>query len=279
MIEALGGVGVSAFNLTRIDIGRRVAPNGYRPGRNIQAIRLLLPPWIQLCWKLEQSLIVRAYKPAGGVIGQLDDLKDGQINRVREKAFLIVETSPGNFQVWIAIKGGDEGLVKRLMKGIGSDPRANCSGRVAGSPNVKPKYAPTFPMVKIVALQPGCMVMPTELERLGLVAPPATRPPSVSLHFSASAGGRGWPDYDRCLRGAPVTSHGLPDRSEADFFWSKWAIERGNSPNAVQVKLLETSEKARYEWRHGNRNYVRRTVEAAAEAAREFAVIGAPQTK
>ena len=233
-------------------------------------MRLLLPTWVRLSWTLEQNLIVRAHKPACGVIAQLDDLKGGhQIDHVRGMAFLTVETSPDNFQVWLAIEGGDDALVKRLMNGIGSDPRANCSGRLAGSPNVKPKYAPDFPMVRIAALQPGRRVTPAELASLGLIAPPVVARPAVSSHLLRSAGpSRGWPDYDRCLRGAPPRSDGQPDRSRADYLWCKWAIERSHSPEAVLVQLLETSEKARHEWQHGNRDYVRRTVLAAAEVAR-----------
>jgi hypothetical protein len=267
MIETLRSVGVPAFNLTRIDINRQVAPEGYRPGRSIEAMRLLLPAWIRLAWEFEQSLIVRAHKPTGGIIAQLDDLKTGQIDRVREKAFLTVETSRGNFQVWLAIEGGDEAFVKRLMKGIGSDPRANCSGRVAGSPNVKLKYAPDFPTVRIVGLQPGRTVTPAELESLGLIAASAAARALVPAHFRGSDGGRGWPDYERCLRGAPATSKGLPDRSKADYLWCKWAIERGQSTDAVHRRLIEVSEKARHESRHGNRNYAQRTVDAAAKAA------------
>jgi len=267
MIEALRSVGVPAFNLTRTDINGHVAPEGYRPGRSIEAMRLLLPAWIRLAWEFEQSLIVRAHKPAGGVIAQLDDLKVGQIDRVREMAFLTVETSRGNFQVWIAIEGGDEAFVKRLIKGIGSDPRANCSGRVAGSPNVKLKYAPDFPMVRIVGLQPGRTVTPAELESLGLITAPAAARALVPVHFRGSDVSRGWPDYDQCLRGAPPRADGLPDRSRADYLWCKWAIERGQSMDAVQVRLPEVSEKARHESRHGNRNYVQRTVNAATKAA------------
>ena len=232
-------------------------------------MRLLLPTWVRLSWNLEHNLIVRAHRPAYGVIAQLDDLKDvGQLDRVKGTAFLTVETSPGNFQVWLAIEGGDDALVKRLMKGIGSDPRANCSGRVAGSPNVKPKYAPDFPMVRIAALQPGRKVTRAELESLGLIVPPAVARSHVSSYSHVPAGCRGWPDYDRCLRGAPPRSDGLPDRSRADYLWCKWAIERRNSPEAVRIQLLQTSEKARHEWQHGNRDYVQRTVEAAADAAR-----------
>jgi hypothetical protein len=264
MIEAFGSVGVPAFNLTRMDVNRQLAPEGYRPGRSIHAMRLLLPAWVRLSWELQQNLILRAQKPACGVIAQLDDLKVCLIDRVREKGFLIVETSPGSFQVWLVIEGGDEALVKRLMKGIGSDARANCSGRVAGSPNVKPKYAPDFPMVRIVALQPGRRVKSAELESLGLIAARAAARAPVSSYSQGLVGGRGWPDYDRCLRGAPPRAKdGLPDRSKADFIWCKWALERGNSLEAVQDKLLETSEKAGQERLRGNGDYAQRTVEAA----------------
>src|SRR5579862_7903335 len=97
MVEAFAGVGVPAFNLTRMDISRQVAPGGYRPGRSIHAMRLLLPTWVRLSWDLEHNLIVRAHKPACAVIAQLDDLKGvSQIDRVRGMAFLTEETSPDN---------------------------------------------------------------------------------------------------------------------------------------------------------------------------------------
>ena len=266
MLEAFESVGVRNFSLTRTDINRQVVPGGFRPGRNIGSMRLLLPVWVNLCWKLHQNLVLRAQRPVYGILAQLDDLNALQLDRVRSSAFLSVETSPQNFQAWLMIEGGDAAFAKRLMKEIGSDSRANCSGRVAGSPNVKLKYAPDFPMVKIVAVQPGCKVAPGELESLGLVAPPVVaRAPMLSRFHSA--GSRGWPDYDRCLRGAPPKADGSPDRSRADFMWSKWAIERNNSLDAVRIKLLEVSEKARQEWERGNRDYVRRTVDAAASGA------------
>lgn len=268
MLEAFEAVGVRRFNLSRTDMDRRIVPEGYRPGRNVGAMRLLLPAWMQLAWKLEQNLILRAHQPADGILVQLDDLDAGRCERLQGKAFLIVETSPGSFQVWILIKGGDSEFVKRLMKGIGSDSRANCSGRVAGSPNVKQKYAPDFPMVKLAAVQPGRKVEPAELESAGLLAPPAAAIAPAPSHVHESAGGRGWADYERCLRGAPSRADGSPDRSLADFLWCKWSIERGNSADAVRSRLLEVSAKAKEEWDRGNRAYIRRTVDAAAEAQR-----------
>ena len=84
-------------------------------------MRLLLHPYGFDCisWNLRTGCrIVRAHKPAYGVIAQLDDLKDvSRIDRVKRTAFLTIETSPDDFQVWLAIEGEDDALVKRLMKG------------------------------------------------------------------------------------------------------------------------------------------------------------------
>ena len=267
MLEAFESVGVRAFNLSRTDIDRQLVPEGYRPGRNTGAMRLLLPAWVDLCWRFDQNLVIRPKWPDAGAIGQLDDLNAVQLDRVRGRAFLSIETSPQNFQAWLAIKGEDAAFVKRVMKGIGSDSRATCSGRVAGSPNVKSKYAPDFPMVRLVTVQTGRRVSPAELEAAGLVAPPAVAHTPMPSHFHGSTGGRGWPDYERCLRGAPPRADGSQDRSRADYLWAKWALERQNSLEAVRGKLVEVSEKAKQEWQRGNRDYVRRTVDAAASGA------------
>ena len=97
---------------------------------------------------------------------------------------------------------------------------------------------------------------------------PPIPPRAVSPVRWNGPGSRGWPDYDRCLRNAPQKEDGTPDRSRVDFLWSKWALERGNSPASVMGKLLEVSEKARQEWDRGNENYVLRTVESAGRAVR-----------
>jgi hypothetical protein len=263
MLDAFLSVGVRRFSVSRTDIHRM--RRDYRVSRNQSAMRLLLPHLVPLCWNLQQNLIVRPEKPLHGVLAQLDDLDAARLERVRSVAFLLMETSPGNYQVWIAIEGGSESIVKQLMSAVGSDPRANCSGRMAGSPNVKPKYAPNFPVVKIVDLQSGRRTSPAELESLQLLC---ALPVSVreSLPDRGPSQNRGWPDYQQCLAGAPARQDGEPDRSRADYMWCMWALERGNSPWAVSVRLMEVSAKAREEWDRGNRKYVARTVEAARRA-------------
>jgi hypothetical protein len=174
---------------------------------------------------------------------------------------MTVETSPGNYQAWLAIVGGDDDLIRRLVKAVCVDWNASRAVRVAGSPNCKAKYAPDFPGVRIAGLQPSKTIRPAQLVDLGLVAPPPVAwPLSTPFHGTHS---RGWPDYERVLRCAPVTKDGRLDRSRADYLWCKWAVERGNPFANVAARLLDVSEKARQEWERGNKNYVRRTVEAA----------------
>lgn len=257
MLEAFASVGIRRFNLTQTTIDRGRVPNGYRPGRNLAAMRLMLSQLVPRAWDLHQNLIVRAWDAPGAVLAQLDDLDSGKLVRARLWAFLAVETSPGNYQAWLSIAGGTKDVVDSLKRGFQADPRANCSGRVAGSPNCKPKYLPDFPMVRIVSVNSGRQVQPAEIE--GELAP---REPARFWWGSAKTS-RDWPDYERCLRGAPHKKDGTPDRSSADFVWCKWALDRGHPPAAVMARLLEVSEKGRQEWQRGNENYVLRTVESA----------------
>jgi hypothetical protein len=84
---------------------------------------------------------------------------------------------------------------------------ASGATRVAGSLNFKDKYAPDFPRVKIHLVHPGRTASPTELERLGLVAPPqefALLPVAPARAFSG--GNRKWPSYAMALDGAPLNS-------------------------------------------------------------------------
>ena len=75
--------------------------------------------------------------------------------------FLALETSPGNFQAWLALKGSeDKEFARRVRRGTGADATASGATRVAGSLNFKDKYAPDFPRVKIQPAQHGRMTDP-----------------------------------------------------------------------------------------------------------------------
>jgi hypothetical protein len=104
----------------------------------------------------------------------------------------------------------------------------------------------------------------TELDRLGLVAPPefVSKPPSPA-RSRPGPGARKWPSYARCLDGAPLNSEETgPDTSRADFVWCMTALTWGWSTDETAERLAEESAKAR----ENGRAYVELTVRNAALA-------------
>jgi hypothetical protein len=92
------------------------------------------------------------------------------------------------------------------------------------------------------------MTTPEALETLGLVAPEDITPTVVRLNTSRNSNclgnERSWPDYERCVKGAPVAREGGPDRSKADFTWCMFAAQRGHSVKNIAARLLEVSAEA-----------------------------------
>ena len=180
------------------------------------------------------------------------------MSRVGEAAFLTLETSPGNHQAWIAVSGlptpaEAKDFARRLRKGTGADLTASGATRVAGTSNYKRKYEPEFPTVTIADSVPGRIMMPAQLESLGIVAPAeqvalpvSVTPARVSRRSEAAVRARKWPDYDRCLQGAPHNhSNTGPDTSRADFTWCMTALDWGFDIPETTAKLMEVSAKAK----------------------------------
>lgn len=87
---------------------------------------------------------------------QLDDLDGATLARVTPAAFLILATSPGNHQAWVAVEGwSGVDFARRVRKATGADPSASGAARVAGSVNFKRKYEPNFPTVAILETRAG----------------------------------------------------------------------------------------------------------------------------
>jgi hypothetical protein len=216
---------------------------------------------------------------------QLDDLGEEQLQRVAEFAFLIIETSLGNYQAWLAVDA-DESIKRRLKRGVGADCGASESVRVAGSLNAKPtRRQPdgSYPRVKLIHCELGLIVEPTQLERAGLLAeslPDASSASCSQTRASASCAQERiaklvprlsvqnrrilqFPNYQRCLNEAPpAQSHSGPDRSAADFAFSFISGDWGHSKEETIQELLRVSEKAK----ERGREYAERTVENAYEA-------------
>ena len=159
-----------------------------------------------------------------------------------------------------------------LREGAGADISASGATRIAGTTNYKRKYEPGFPKVRIVEASPGRIMTPAELGALGLVAHPEAVPAVIPLRSRrrnlTSEGERTWPDYERCVYGAPPSKEGDgPDRSMADFFWCMMAAQRGWSIEETANRLMEVSAKAQERARLRDEGYALVTAQNAAAAA------------
>src|SRR6202035_272729 len=108
------------------------------------------------------SVIIRPYSETATLI-QLDDLDAEKVARVTPFSFLAFETSPGNFQAWVAVeKDAPKDFKLRLKRGAGNteqddtttatqaDTSATESTRIAGSRNFKPERGPDYPIIQIL---------------------------------------------------------------------------------------------------------------------------------
>ena len=190
-----------------------------------------LPAMLDAAPARQRNVIVRPHG-AGVTFIQLDDLKAEALARLAPAVFLILETSPGNFQAWLAMRGPeDKDFARRVRKGTGADATASGATRVAGSLNFKDKYAPDFPRVAIRQAHAG----PHDERRRARAARPGGAAGGVARRCASPCppairpgGNRQWPSYARCVDGAPLNSEETgPDLSRADFVWCMTAITWG----------------------------------------------------
>jgi hypothetical protein len=263
MLDAFASVGATQFDVTWTT--RSGDKAGFRRNVTLADLARTMPAMLDGATAKQRNLIVRPHGP-GVTFIQLDDLKADMLTRLAPPVFLTLQTSPANFQAWLAISGReDKDFARHLRKGTGADATASGATRVAGSLNFKDKYAPDFPRVGIEQAQPGRKTTAAELERLGLVAAPdAPAPPRFgSNRPRARTGNRKWPSYALCVKGAPLNADKTaPDISRADFTFCMTAIDWGWSVDETAARLIEESSKA-----HENgEGYAVRTARNAAAA-------------
>jgi hypothetical protein len=260
-LQAFGSVGAASFDVTLTDIEGRKADNGYQPGRTAGELCRCIGARLESATRRRTNFIIRPRATAAALV-QLDDLDRERARRIAPHGFLVLQTSPGNFQVWVAVNDPPAGLALRLKRGIGADPTASGATRIAGSLNFKTKYQPDFPRVEIAHMNTGNATTAGALDRAGFVAPPPQQPPASVPRKSVP---QRWPDYQQALRGAPLRLDGSGlDRSLADFFWCKWAAERGWDIEGIANKLVQVSEKAQERVRRGDEGYPLLTARKAA---------------
>ena len=246
MLDLFQGLGVQSFSLTLTDdTGRKVA---FSRNKSVELLRSELPCLLFTACEKRLNVIVRPIAAHMLSLIQLDDLSASQLDRVRGFSFLVLETSPENFQAWVAVTDASPETIRRVKKAAGADLNASGATRLAGSYNFKSKYAPNYPRVRLHSIAPLHAVTVGELDRAGLIAP-EEHTPRAPRHAPTHRRRHRllvWPSYARCLADAPgAKNHEGKDRSAADFNFCLISIDRGWSVEATANQLMAESEKAK----------------------------------
>lgn len=275
MLDAFASVGATHFSVTWTDIAGdpviKQTKDGeekvrFWRGASLSNLSRYIPEILDEAAEKQHNVNVRP-QGSGVTFIQLDDLKPPALAKLAPAVLLTLESSPGNFQAWVALAAPrDEDFARRLKKGLGADKTASGATKIAGSVNFKEKYAPNFPKIAIHDEHRGRMTTVDELERLGVVAPPEA--PKVSASAAPTRPGPDdgkWPDWTRCLDRAPPsqTHKGKNRQSIADYIFALISAQRGWSVDETTRRLLEVSPKAR----ENGKAYAQKTAERAAEAA------------
>ncbi len=207
----------------------------------------------------------------------LDDLNAAQANALKDVAFLIIETSPGNYQAWLALsdevdlsdKAQEEwwkAQRNRLIRKVGGNGGSYGALRWPGTYNNKPyrEIDGVRPLVRIVRANPGRVTTLAELDALGLLAPPIEKPKKVvDIRPRRQGTPTQWPSWERELSRSDIKANGEPDHSVADAKWCKRCFEWGWSRTEVKAMLLSVSPRAKEKTNH----YVELTLDRAEEWA------------
>jgi hypothetical protein len=149
MLDLFESVGVEKFDITFTGLDGR--KQGFRAAQTIEAARRSMrSSLIQSCVAGQRNIIVRPHAAPRALLIQLDDLDSAALERVAPAAFLVLTTSPGSHQAWVAVKDAAVDLGRWVKKAAGADPSASGATRIAGSVNFKPKYQGNFPTVEIM---------------------------------------------------------------------------------------------------------------------------------
>ena len=261
MLDVFASVGVQSLDLTRTDMDGH--KQFYRAMQSVEALRSRMPWLMRSAIEGRHNLIVRPRGGGAAELIQLDDLSGDGLERVRDLAFLILQTSTGNHQAWLAVRECGAEFSRRVRRASGADLSASGATRVAGSVNFKRRYAPDFPTVQILEATPQRIVTGCELEAMGVVATPDPIPAVRSFRAWPKGRGKAWPSYERCLQNAPLAHRSdRPDISRADFTFCLLAIDWGWSTEETCERLLEKSTKAR----ENGKGYAWLTAQRAAAA-------------
>jgi hypothetical protein len=287
-IDLLASVGMTHCSVTYLSLQSKDSTGSkiggekkyWKPGLSTEYLRARLPGMIDYADRHEFSVVAAHPKSDGIRFIQLDDLTSDEVFMLTPVSFATLETSPGSYQIWIAMNqeeeaGGD--YRNRLRKGVGSDQSASESTRIPGSHNFKAWYkdANGYPVVKVIHSEPGRIASGEELEATGLLAERAQvkeNAPNISSISASTGTGRRpnkWPEYRGNEAGV--------DRSVADFNFALAALSWEWSHGEVVDQLDKISARRFDRGEAAWRREVERTVANAGKMVRPNPRFTAPR--
>ncbi len=282
LVEAFESVGVTQFKTVFISC---VSLSGdYRcvgaEDATAEQVRSRIDGYVRRSERQTQSVCLRPVNPelnqdakvcSNGALIQVDDCSPDVLARLAPYSFLTVETSPGNFQAWLALpKGVTEGerisvreRLLRQLKDTSANGGAFNSVRLPGCLNAKEKYRDSqghLPRVKVVDVVPSLVAAPALLETAGLLATPL--PPKVTRieTYSNPRIPTSEADYNYYLSRSASSGKAF-DRSNADICYAMAMLRLGHLDHTIESRINDLSDKAKGR----NDNYAEKTVSRARD--------------
>src|SRR4051812_40340197 len=114
MLNCFASVGASHFDMTATM--RNGEKDWFRRNVPLAELTHTLPGMLNSAISSERNVIVRPHGP-GITFLQLGDLTAGRLPALAPAVFLALETSPGNFQAWLALPGSeDKEFARRMLR-------------------------------------------------------------------------------------------------------------------------------------------------------------------
>src|SRR5690349_9785513 len=114
MLATFEAVEVERFDLTLATEDRHAAV--YVQGMTIKKLRRALSALFERCEREHLNFIIRPRFSRECRLVQLDDLNFEQAQKICGYSFLAIETSPANYQVWLAVGDKDADFARRLKR-------------------------------------------------------------------------------------------------------------------------------------------------------------------
>jgi hypothetical protein len=139
MLSAFASVGARIFDLTLTDLAGASVKGLQRHGRSLEDMRRTIGRVLYDAERSQHNVIIRP-RSATALLIQLDDFTAEKAAQVEPLAFMTVCTSPGSYQIWLAVsdlpsetdKEAAKQFRTRVRRGAEADQSATGAVRIAG---------------------------------------------------------------------------------------------------------------------------------------------------